>query len=191
MTTHVRFCILLALVFAGAKLSAQGSLQFNQVLLLTAQTGQQTVPAGKVWKLTSERQSGGYRYGNHANNLNVTWSATNPNPCTGATSGTVSVRYLGKVLCGTSQNGILVNGTPLRGNQEGALWFPAGTTILVSETPCINTLSPNIPAGTPYYVLDQTNPSGNTGYYECDGPLNLGSVPNTPLYTIIEFNIVP
>ena len=118
MTTHVRFCILLALAFAGGRAIAQGSLQFNQVLLLTAQTGQQTVPAGKVWKLTAERQSGGYRYGNYSNNLNFTWSPTNPNPCDGATTGSASVRYVVKALCGTSQNGILVNGTPLRGSNN-------------------------------------------------------------------------
>lgn len=181
----------MALTFAGAKLSAQGSLQFNQVLLLTAQTGQQTVPLGKVWKLTAERQSGGYRYGNYSNNLNFSWTPTNPNPCNGATTGSASVRYIVKALCGTSQNGIWVNGTPLRGNQEGSLWFPAGTTVSVSASPCQNSLSPNIPAGTPYYVRDETNLNAITAYTECDGPLNLGAVPNSPLYTVIEFNIVP
>ncbi len=47
--------ILIAIYFISLQLSAQGNLQFNQVLLLDANSGGNavTVPAGKVWKIES------------------------------------------------------------------------------------------------------------------------------------------
>ena len=42
---------LLLLSFLGLSVSAQGTLQFNQALVVTDQL--QTVPAGKVWKVTA------------------------------------------------------------------------------------------------------------------------------------------
>ncbi len=45
------FFILVLLSFLGLKVSAQGTLQFNQALVVTDQL--QTVPAGKVWKVTA------------------------------------------------------------------------------------------------------------------------------------------
>lgn len=49
-----------ALLSFGAK--AQGSLQFNQVLLLSTNSNGQswTVPAGKVWKVSSASVSGNF-----------------------------------------------------------------------------------------------------------------------------------
>ena len=49
------FLFLLVLIFLGSY-NAQGNLQFNQVLLLSASsnnTAQWTVPLGKVWKIES------------------------------------------------------------------------------------------------------------------------------------------
>lgn len=47
----------LLLAFTGL-CRAQGNLQFNQVLLLAAGGGQQTVPTGKIWKLTAGSSQG-------------------------------------------------------------------------------------------------------------------------------------
>ncbi len=47
--------VLIAICFVSLQLSAQGNLQFNQVLSLDANSAGNpvTVPAGKVWKIES------------------------------------------------------------------------------------------------------------------------------------------
>jgi hypothetical protein len=180
---------LLFLVFGGLAAWAQGSLQFNQVLIATSASGQLTVPANKVWKITSQGTSGGIWYDNYSSDVTGNWSITNPHPCTGATSGSNTVRYLRKRLCPTANNVLVINGTKSNMAASGPLWLPAGTTLAISTTPCVNTLSPNISSNTPYYVYDVTG-SGVT-YYECAGAINAGVVPNSILASIIEFNIIP
>ncbi len=186
-----RFFLLAMLLFSFG-LNAQGNLQFNQVLVLNAQSGTQTVPAGKVWKITSYYTSGGAYYQNWSSNFNITWSSSNPNPCTGATSGTSNVRRIEKQRCPSGNNRVLINGTQLEmdGN-KGLVWLPSGTTVSLIATTCSNTLSPDMPAATPYYLNDQTNPNQSFQYYACDGQINVGPVPNSLLLTILEFNIVP
>jgi hypothetical protein len=44
------YLVLFAFIFFGAQSKAQGNLQFNQVKLVSAI---ETVPAGKVWKVTN------------------------------------------------------------------------------------------------------------------------------------------
>jgi len=177
-------------LFSSVGLLAQGNLQFNQVLVINAQSGTQTVPAGKVWKVTSQNPSGGIYFTNWSNG-SITWSVTNPNPCTGATSGTTSLKYVYKRKCPDSNNKIIINGTKTELGNHGPIWLPAGATLGVSQTPCANTLSPNIPGATPYRVSDLTNPNNQPDYYECDGPINVGFAPNSILVSVIEFNIVP
>jgi len=181
------FAILILFSF-GLAAYAQGSLQFNQVLLVTAASGQLTVPANKVWKITSQGISGGVWYENWTSST-VNWSITNPNPCSGATSGSSSVRYLNKRSCSTSNNLLIINGIKSKMGANGPIWLPAATTLSISTTPCVNTLSPDMPANTPYYVQDYT--SSTTYYYECAGSINAGVVPNSILASVIEFNIVP
>jgi hypothetical protein len=180
--------ILTVLLF-GLASHAQGSLQFNQVLLINAASGQVTVPANKVWKITSQGTSGGVYYENWASNQSVTWSLTNPHPCSGATSGSTTVRYLYKRSCSFSNNLLIINGIKSKMGATGPIWLSAGTTLSVSATPCVNTLSPDMPANSPYYVQDLT--SSTTYYYECAGAINAGVVPNSILASIIEFNIIP
>ena len=180
---------LLFLVFGGLAAWTQGSLQFNQVLIATSASGQLTVPANKVWKITSQGTSGGVYYENWASNQGTSWSVTNPNPCTGATSGSATLRYLYKRSCSSSNNLLIINGVKSKMGANGPIWLPAATTLSISTTPCVNTLSPDITANTPYYVQDQT--SSTTYYYECAGAINAGVVPNSILASIIEFNIIP
>ena len=182
------------LVFAGIisfGLSAQGNLQFNQVLVINAQSGTQTVPAGKVWKITSQNLSGGVYYSNWSSTTNSTWSITNPNPCNGATSGTTSIRQVRKYKCPDANNNLVLNGVKTKLGESGPLWLPAGATLGIVETPCVSSLSPNIPSATPYYLEDRTDPNNFQYYNECDGPINAGAVPNSILVSVIEFNIVP
>lgn len=180
---------ILILISFGLVAYAQGSLQFNQVLLVTTTSGQLTVPANKVWKITSQGTSGGVYYENWASNQNTSWSTTNPHPCSGATSGSTTVRFLYKRSCSTSNNLLIINNIKSKMGANGPIWLPAGTTFSISTTPCVNTLSPDMPANTPYYVQDQT--SSTTYYYECAGSINAGVVPNSILASIIEFNIIP
>ncbi len=186
-----RFFLLIMLLFSIG-LCAQGNLQFNQVLVINAQSGLQTVPAGKVWKITSFYTGGGAYYGNWTSNTTATWSVTNPNPCNGATSGTVSVRRIQKFRCPSGNNRVLVNGTELdMDGTKGLVWLPAGATLSLNTTPCSNTLSPDVPAATPYYLNDQTNPNQSFNYFACDGAINAGPVTNSIVLTVLEFNIVP
>jgi hypothetical protein len=53
------YLFLVIIFFAGIKLHAQQNLQFNQVILVN--TTAQTVPSGKVWKITGFMPSIGFR----------------------------------------------------------------------------------------------------------------------------------
>jgi hypothetical protein len=171
-------------------LLAQGTLQFNQVIVVNSNSGTLTVPVGKVWKVTGQGMSRGVYYENYSSNLSPTWSATNPNPCTGATSGSGSnLRYVRKYLCPTANNGIMINGDRIN-LSGGSLWLSSGTSLQITGTPCVNTLTPNIAASTPYYVYETTTGS-NVYYWECLGAVNAGVVGNSTVASVIEFNVIP
>ncbi len=167
----------------------QGTLQFNRVLLVNKASGQVTVPAGKVWKIEANGLSGGIYYQPYTTTT-PTWSATNPNPCTGATSGSSgTLQYVDKYRCATSNNVLVINGSKTMVDAQKPMWLPASTTVSISSTPCVNSI--NLPVGTPYYVRDYSGGSSPTYYMECDGPVQTGSVSNSILVSIIEFNILP
>ena len=65
--------ILIAICFISLQLSAQGNLQFNQVLTLDANVGGNavTVPAGKVWKIESVAFSNNNAY------FQIQWGGVN------------------------------------------------------------------------------------------------------------------
>lgn len=163
----------------------QGSLQFNQVLVFTAASGQQTVPANKVWKLESYSPSQARRYTTFGFWGNGNWSTTNPNPCTGATSGSFSVNYFDHSACPSANTALSINGQSVVPNSSQPLWIPASGTIEISANPCYSGASVNVGANTP--VRDNTQ-----GTYLC-GPItiNSGAVSNSPVVTVIEFNIIP
>ena len=171
-------------------LNAQGgNLEFNQAIIMTVNSGQLTVPAGKVWKVTASTSGSAVYFENWTSDANFTWTTTRPNPCTGATSGSQVIRRIYKRQCADSNNKLVVNGTKYTLNSGSPLWAPTGTTIPLSSTPCSNTLSPAIGGNTPYYVNDATG--GGAFYVECDGPINQGIVDNGIIISILEFNIVP
>ncbi len=164
---------------------AQGSLQFNQVLVFTAASGQQTVPANKVWKLESYSPSQARRYTYFGYYGTASWSTTNPNPCTGATSGTFSGNYFSHAACPSANTSLAINGQVVVPNSAQPLWIPANGTVEINANPCYSGASVSVGANTP--VRDDTQ---NT--YLC-GPIsiNAGQVNNSPVVTLIEFNIVP
>ncbi len=109
---------------------AQGNLQFNQVKLVTAQ---ETVPAGKVWKIESviyniAEGSTTYQTGNSGN-------------CTSSDYNSAAIVVAGtptKVGQGTSplaySNGAYVHSYTIL-----PIWLPAGTTL--SGGICLNKIS--------------------------------------------------
>lgn len=163
----------------------QGSLQFNQVLVFTAASGQQTVPSNKVWKLESYSPSQARRYTTFGNWGTVNWSTSNPNPCTGATSGSITINYFDHSACPSANTVLSINGQSVVPNSSQPLWIPASGTIEIKANPCYSGPSVNVGANTP--VRDNTQ-----GTYLC-GPIsiNSGAVSNSPVVTVIEFNIIP
>jgi hypothetical protein len=65
--------LFIAICFVSLNLSAQGNLQFNQVLSLDANSGGNpvTVPAGKVWKIESVAFSNNNAY------FQIQWGGVN------------------------------------------------------------------------------------------------------------------
>ncbi len=176
-------CAVLSLTVSN--LTAQGTLQFNRVILLNDQSGAQTVPAGKVWKVAFVNTSAGRRVSTWASWGSETWSATKPNPCTGATSGSSSgLFYVGYSACPTGGNSFTVNGQSISFGSGNPLWLPAGAVVNITGTQCINSANASL-GSQPYY-------NNTDGVWQC-GPFNVGvtSVSNSPVASIIEFNILP
>ena len=180
MKSILSLILLLPMVVFG-----QGTLQFNQVMVLTAASGQQTVPANKVWKLESYSPSVARRYTDFGNYGSVGRSTTNPHPCTGATSGSTTLNYFINSNCPSANTALLINGQSVVPNTSQPLWIPANGTVEIIANPCYSGASVSVGANTP--VRDHTQ---NT--YLC-GPItiNAGTVANSPVVTAIEFNIVP
>jgi hypothetical protein len=184
------FLIGIALVSILPVMAQGGNLEFNQVIKMTAATGQMTVPANKVWKVTASTSGSAVYYSNYSS-TSPSWSVTNPDPCTGATAGSPgSIPFLYKFNCPDANNKVVVDGTKYSLSSTSPMWLPAGSTLELSSTPCVNNLSPSVAANTPYRVRDETGPSV-VYYYECDGPISQGAIPNGIFISIIEFNIVP
>lgn len=175
------YCLWLAPFWA----QAQGSLQFNQVLVFTSANGQQTVPANKVWKLESYSPSQARRYTYFGNWGTANWNTTNPNPCTGATSGSTTLNYFDHSACPSANTALMINGQSVVPNSSQPIWIPSSGTVEINANPCYSGASVNVGANTP--VRDNSQ-----GTYLC-GPIsiNAGPVNNSPVVTVIEFNIIP
>ena len=68
-TMKMKSLVLIAICFISLQLSAQGNLQFNQVIKVSTST--MTVPAGKVWKIESYQQSNVSGTSNSTNTCDV------------------------------------------------------------------------------------------------------------------------
>lgn len=167
-----------------------GNLEFNQVIKMTTASGQLTVPAGKVWKVTASSSGSAVYYLNYSSAFTATWTVTNPNPCNGATTGSNTVEYIRKRQCPDANNKIVIDGVKYNLSTTSPMWLPEASTVELSSTPCVNSQSSAIPVNQAYYVRDETGAS-TVAYYECDGPISQGAIPNGIFISIIEFNIVP
>lgn len=166
---------------------SQGTLEFNQVLLVSSTSGVVTVPSGKVWKIENTLTPTGRYYSSISNYGSTTWTIGTPNPCTGATSGTSSsIPYVSTGSCNTNDNFFEVNGVRSSWNGNSPLWVPAGSTLRVSETDCRNLTSVSYSNSQVYY-------DANVGIFKC-GPISItggSSVSNGSKISIIEFNVIP
>jgi hypothetical protein len=165
-------------------LFAQGSLQFNQALLLDNSNSPYTVPAGKVWKIT-QNSYGTRHFLYSTSSFSVTWSATNPNPCTGAISGSSTAISVNYSSCG-GVNWPTANGHQLGQGSGLVTWLPAGTIVDVPSAPCFHTSSASIGQNVVYR-------DNRTSSYLCQ-PLQISAganVPNSNILSVIEFNILP
>lgn len=180
-----RFFIFFLTIWCIAHLPAQGTLQFNRVLLLDHSQSPYTVPAGKVWKVEQLVSSvGSFVSAFNPSYSNVTWSTGGANPCTGAVSGTTNTAYIGYTTC-RPLNPVLVNGYRYNFNNQAPVWLPAATVLTVPATACADQVNVSL-SNLPYY-------HSQIGSYLC-GPVNITAgtpVPNSYTISIIEFNILP
>ncbi len=181
----VRSLFVLMAVAVSGWASAQGTLQFNRVLLLDHSQSPYTVPAGKVWKIEQAVSSqGSFVSAFNPTYSNITWSTGSPNPCTGAVSGNTNYAYLVYTTCRPLAP-LLVNGYKYNFNSQQPVWLPASTVLTVPGTNCVNQVNVSLGA-LPYYDTQ-------LGNYLC-GPLSITAgtpVPNAYIISVIEFNIQP
>ena len=184
MSFSLKFTFLFLISCQVSPLLAQGTLQFNQALLLDNVNSPYTVPAGKVWKIT-QNSYGTRHFLYSTGSFSVTWSATNPNPCTGAITGSSTAISVNYSSCG-GVNWPTANGHQLGQGSGLVTWLPAGTVIDVPSSPCFHTASASIGQNVVYR-------DNRTSAYLCQ-PLQLSAgaiVPNSNILSVIEFNIIP
>ena len=104
--------IIIVFVFLSLRLFAQGNLQFNQVKLVTVQ---ETIPVGKVWKVTGILPSSGFRY--------TSSSSTPPYEYGLLVNGIQRIIGHGSYVNGYYSSGFTAQ------SFGGDLWLPGGTTL--------------------------------------------------------------
>lgn len=178
----------LIIMFPAVKfhLQAQGTLQFNRVMVLDGSQAPYTVPAGKVWKLENRSTAQSRFVSGLGTPFTTTWSGSNPNPCDGSISGSFTVQRVTFSSCQSYNTQILVNGANTAFSSSTPIWLAAGNTLQIFQGVCTHGINLNIPASTPYY-------DNSAGFFYC-GPLSVTAgqqVTNSTLISVIEFNVIP
>jgi hypothetical protein len=116
-------------VLAAFLTHAQGTLQFNRVLLVGPTP--QTVPAGKVWKIENVYyETGTFKQASSG-------SGTCTNPCNGSTQIWTSYNTVSCAFSNTTP--ITINGVACSlGSPGSPLWLPAGVVLSGSSKTCID-----------------------------------------------------
>lgn len=161
---NILLLFLVLLSFGIAK--AQGTLQFNQVKLVSSV---QTVPAGKVWKVVNiyapqvirfQASSGSGGCSGTCNGSSTTWNSFTTPLCPDQTTFNSSAQ-------------IKINGSSAFYNSNSPLWLPAGTTLEGNAFACNNS--------TGWF---------NGNGYSCFCPPSTTQNVVTNI-SVIEFNIIP
>ena len=184
MRISARIYISMLLLLSVRYPRAQGTLQFNQVLLLDNSNSPYTVPVGKAWKIT-QNSYGSRWFLSSLSSFTQNWTGTVPNPCTGATSGSSIVLSTNFSYCG-GVNWPTANGHQLGQGSGAVTWLPSGTVVDIPFTPCSHSTSASIGQNVVYR-------DSRTSAFHCQAlQISSGSsVPNSSILSIIEFNILP
>lgn len=158
------FIIILFILIGGLGFS-QGTLQFNQIKLVSANID--SVPANKIWKIENayigqvnrfQASSGSGGGCSSCNGSSTNWTSFQILPCPASSDF-------------QSKAQMKINGAPIWYNSGSPIWLPSGSTLQGMDYNC------NSSAG------------GFTGQgYSCFCP------PPTTVYstiTVIEFNVIP
>jgi len=166
---------ILSLVFIslfGLMSFAQGSLQFNQVRIISLDDGNVVVPEGTVWKITFASRDAVVTY---VKRISYVTSGT-----TGCPSGTIWNTYQTVTEAVTGQGSVVINDNIILFDQVNTpVWLPSGTSVatFVSKTPAQgNTVSSRM------YQLNGAN---------ICGPYNPPQIDFSGIISVIEFNIIP
>jgi hypothetical protein len=148
-----------------AQLQSQGTLQFNQIKLVSANTD--SVPANKVWKIENV-------FIGQVNRFQASsGSGGGCSNCNGSTTNWTSFQILACPASSDFQSRaqMKINGAPVWYNSGSPIWLPSGSTLQGMDYNC------------------NSGSGGFTGQgYNCFCP------PPTTVYstiTVIEFNVVP
>ncbi len=183
---RISLILMMLSVGLGFSAQAQGTLQFNRVMVLDGSQSPYTVPAGKVWKLENRSTAQSRFVSSIGTPFSATWSGTNPNPCDGSISGSTTVQRVTFSNCQSYNTQILVNGGNSAFSSSTPVWLAAGNTLQIFQGICTHAINLNIPSSTPYY-------DNSAGYFYC-GPLSVTpgqQLTNSTLVSVIEFNVIP
>ncbi len=164
--------LIVSLVILTGAVYAQGTLQFNQVLLINSATPQQ-VPNGKVWKVESALFS---------NETYVIYSSSQGGSCS-CGQGNAAYLYAYASIAALATGNLTINGTTYNYTSGGTMWLPAGTSlasVTISTPPQQST--PATGCYDNYYI---------SGVYQGCGPYTPPTATITSIVSVIEFNIVP
>lgn len=162
------------------------SLRFLQVHTLDADSGMQTVPQGKIWRVTKSLAHVNQLVLQSQTNQSVAATPSNPNPCTGDTTGNYTIWTLQMNSCCNAEV-IELNGKEMQYKESSVfedynLWLPEGTTIESKGSTCTHVGSLSIPPQGVYFLQ-------NNNQLRC-GPVQFsGSTQYSPLLSILEFEV--
>ena len=162
------------------------SLKFHQVHTFDATTGQQSVPQGKMWRITKSLAHVNQYVLQSQTNQSVAATPSNPNPCTGDTTGNYTRWTLQMNSCCNGEV-IELNGKEMRYRENSVfedynIWLPEGTTIESKGSNCAHSTSLSIPAQGVYFFQ-------NNNQLRCGPAQFSGSTQYSPLLSILEFEV--
>ena len=150
----------------------QGTLQFNQVILLNSANAQ-TVPNGKVWKVESALFS---------NDTYVAYSSSQGGGCSCGQGNSAYLYTTTSTVSSLATGNLTINGTTYNYSSNGNLWLPANTTLAsVTITPPVQQATPSSGCYSNYYI---------NGAYQGCGPYTPPVTTITSIISVIEFNVV-
>lgn len=200
--------ILAVLVSCHTMYAQDKQLQFNRAIMLTANDGVQTVPAGKVWKVESVLdETKPYRASTSLSAPRGVPSA--PDPCSGCalpccTCNNRSQTAYSWSNCSSSGYPVYVNGREIsiaNGNNFSSssqptlgspFWLPAGSTFRIEAArQCYSIDVAFQPSGGSGTIFQEDYNDGTPSLRTCGTPAIPGNVVTvTRTVNIVEYNVI-